>query len=361
MATGRQVRATLADRRTYDGRPGLSQRAAEAGIGGVLVMVDCHRNRIGTYEAFNALSFPPGSPVLLDGVARVCAPMLRADGTWRQSVQHLRTGRATACEGYADVVDAVFSALSDEGPGRAGAIVRGWHSALGGAIGFEIGRVFDPECREYLDAGASFDAFLASPDVFVAGLGASATGERCMGVVSDLMDSSSGTVVWEVIPKRTYSMGGYIAEAAALTSGRDSSRPYRMDRSTQDARTGCLPSIVGFVSREGVLWPKVAKPLRTGIPVPEIRVATARTVPGREVLQPVRRSTHAVRTTPFVQRPMAGVDPNAPAPLPPDLLPGVAAAGPGSPDLGGPGGYATEDLAAVARLATPGEQRLSLT
>jgi hypothetical protein len=363
IGTGRSVRAVLSDRRSYSGRPGLRARAGLAGEGGTLVLVDCSRNRVGTFEAFNALPFPAGCPVLVDGTVRVCAPAAREDGVWRQTVQHLRTGRARLCTSYAGVVDAVLAALAEDGPGRAGAVVRGWHAGRGGTMGFEVGRVYDPEARDYLPADPSFDAFLATPDVFVAGLGVPASGEQCMETVSRLMDASPGAVVWEVIPKRSYALGSLAAGAAAMRTGRDASRPYRFDQSSPDLRaTGCLPSVVGFTEREGVLWPKIVVPLQAVPPVPEIRVATARVTPSmdRPPAAPCpARAGRGLRAGRQGQPAAAGradplFSPDAPPPLPPDLLPRIAAAGPGAPDLGGPDGDGTEDTAADAWTGTGG-------
>jgi hypothetical protein len=348
---GRRVRVALAPRRAYEGRPSLRHRlmqAGGAGVGGTLVLTDCSMNRNGTYEAFDAVPFGPGVPVLLDGVARVAAPYQLEDGTWRQSVQHLRSGRARACSSYAEVVDATVAALSEAGPGRSGAVVRGWHSERGGAIGFEILSVYDPDPSEYLPADASFDAFLMSPDVFVSGLNASATGERCMAIVARMLETSRGEVVWEVIPKRTYSLGGLAAQAAALGKGRDRSAPYRLEPGdTGVTTTGCLPTAIGFVERQGVLWPRMAVPLRSGRPVREIRVATARVSPAPEENVPLtgRHSPGAPggeRTRPCA---MAAARDSAP-PVPPDLMRGLVPVS--DLDRGGPDGC--EDVAAIARL-----------
>ena len=48
-------------------------------------------------------------------------------------MQHLRTERARACRGYADLVEAVLSTLSEEAPGRAGAAVL-FSRGIGGGI-----------------------------------------------------------------------------------------------------------------------------------------------------------------------------------------------------------------------------------
>jgi hypothetical protein len=347
---GRRVRVALAPRRAYEGRPSLRHRLAQAGGtggGGTLVLTDCSLNRNGTYEAYDAVPFAPGMPVLLDGVARVAAPYQIEDGTWRQSVQHLRSGRARACSTYAGVVDAVVAALSEPGPGRSGAMVRGWHAGRGGAIGFEILSVYDPDLAEYLPPDASFDAFLMSPDIFVSGLNASASGERCMAIVARMLESSPGEVVWEVIPKRTYSLGGLAAQAAALGRGRDRSAPYRIEPAAPDATaTGCLPTAIGFVERLGVLWPRMAVPLRAGRPVRDIRVATARVSPAPEE-HPVRTvrkastSAGGLRPRPF-GLPIGARD-EVP-PIPPDLMRGLVPV----PDGGRRDGC--EDVAAIARL-----------
>lgn len=377
VATGRRVRASLADRRSWEGRPSLAERRRqldENGPGGILVLTDCQRSRSGTFEALNATPFPAGSVVLVDGVARVCAPFRRAGGGWGQSIQHLRTDHAVACGSYGEVVDAVLVALAEDGPGRAGAVVRGWHGLTGGAMGFEVGQVFDPASRCYVAPDASFDAFLAQPDVFVAGVGASGDGARCMDIVGRLMDANPGEIVWEVVPKRTYSMGGFVAEAAGLRTGRDPSLPYRMDQGGGSA-TGCMPSLLAFVERDGSFWPRIAVPLRGDLrPVPEIRVATRnaepRALPDAPPAPPEAAAAGPVARRSAGQRGALGVlrligggavraaaadplaDPDAPPPIPPELgLPLLAAsARGGAPDLGGPGGAGPEDLAALARL-----------
>lgn len=339
VSNGRRVRAVLADRRGYDGRPSLPQRVLEAGPDGIMVLIDCHRNRNGTFEAFNALPFPASAPVLVDGVARVSVPWMRREGGWRQSVQHLRTDQAVSCDSYMTLVDAVLAALSKDGPGRAGAIVRGWHIERGGAMGFEIGRIFDPDVRDYLDAEMSFDAFLASPDVFVGGLGTSATGDHCMGIVSRLMDECPERIIWEVIPKRTYSLGGAVATAAGLGTGRDPSRSYRMNAMSVESRaTGCLPSIIAFAERDGVFWPRLAVPFRIGEPVPEVRISTA------SVFSVCH---HRVSASGPQARGERGLT-RSTRPMSAELL-AVAAAGPGSPDLGGLDGTVNEDVAAFSR------------
>lgn len=378
LSTGHRVRASLADRRGWEGRPTLGERRdhlESGGPGGVLVLTDCQRSRSGTYEAFNASPFPAGSVVLVDGAARVCAPFRRGGGSWGQSIQHVRSERSIACGSYAEVVDAILSALAEDGPGRAGAVVRGWHAATGGAMGFEVGRVFDPDARDYLQPDASFDAFLGQPDVFVAGVGTSGDGARCMDIVGRLMDENPGEIVWEVIPKRTYSLGGFVAEAAGLRTGRDLSLPFRFNKS--ERATGCAPTLLAFVERDGSLWPRVAVPLRgDASPVPEIRVATRHATPGPLPAPEARPSRDEPVAAPMTRRskgmygaigalnllgparpaPAGTVDPlavlDAPPPIPPELgLPLIAAsARGGAPDLGGPEGAGPEDVVALARL-----------
>ncbi len=345
IENGRVIRATLSDRRQFDARKGLEQVFSECGPDGTIVLTDCAQNRNGTFEAGNSIAFPSGALVLADGVARISTPRCRPNGTWAQSIQHLRSGRARTCDRYTDVVDGILAALAEEGPGRSSAVVRGWHTDRGGAIAFEIAPVFDAAEMVYLNADESFDAFLASPSIFVAGLGTSASGHDCMGIVARMMDDPK-TVVWEVIPKRTYSLSNLAAEAAALGTGRDLSAPYRLPSARDPLATGCLPTLLGFVERQGVLWPRIALPLRSGLPVPELRIATGRIKPDQAVRRPESSSKVSVeRRNPAGHRMSKGLNLDAPPPTPPDL-PQLADMGPDAPDLDG---YA-EDLEAVTRI-----------
>lgn len=108
---------------------------------------------------------------------------------------------------------------------------------MAGFEGFEdIQREFR---RSHLDAHMSFDAFLASADVSLAGLGTSGSGEHRVAIMSRLMDGSTGQVVWEVIPERTHSLGTVGAPAGAVPALQD--RPCgRLSRDWLPSDTGSL-------------------------------------------------------------------------------------------------------------------------
>lgn len=369
LVTGRSVRAALAERRSYDGRPTLADRREQLGDGGRLILTDAWLNRNGIYEALNALPFQRGSLILTDGLVRVSVPRQRDVGAWSQSIQHLRTDGAIHCTTYPEIVDAALAALAEEGPGRAAAVVRGWHAEKRGGMSFEIARLFDRDERAYLPPENSFDAFLAAPDVYVGGLNTSASGERCLEILSRLMNDHPDEIVWEVIPKRTYSMGGLVAEAAGLGTRRDASAPYRSDSHRQS--TGFMPSVVAFVERDGVAWPRFVGPQRgDSLPQPLTYVATANVTPVPPQFSPARVSgepgnaSKAGAVTPSgapgrirsssVRRP-AAMDPvvahDAPPPMPPDLaFPSFPASGEDMPDLSAFDGIDTDDLAALSRL-----------
>lgn len=344
VVSGRAVRAILTRSPQRRACFTLGARFDASGTQGIIILSSCSKNRNGTWEASGASSYSSPKHVLTDGTMRACAAVQRAGGAWVQSVQHLRTGRATACRSYEAVVDAVIAALGEDGPGRAGAVVRGWHPVRDGAMGFEVGLAFDPSLRGYLDAETSFSMFLAKRDVWVAGIGEHTTGERCLDIVGGLIERHPDDIVWEVISKRTYSLGGMIAESAGLGVGRDASTAYRMGDYT--GQTGCLPSIIGFVERYGTLWPRVVSPQRgEGEPVSELRVPTTwarpSTVDPRQAVG--GRSDRRSKSVP------AETAPACPAPLPPDLiLPRLAAAGHGSPDLCASDGIGAQDVAALS-------------
>lgn len=261
LVTGRPVRATLSDWRTFDNRPTVSERILEAGDGGVLIFSDAQFNRIGTFEAFNIVAVPKHGNIDTSGYMKVSAPSQRHNGTWSQSIQHLRTNRAVMCRSYEAVIETALSALSDDGPGRPGVVIRGWDPNGSGSMAFEFGSMFDPSDRVYLDPETSFDAFLASPDIYVYGLNTSTSGVTCTEIMASLLEENGDDLVWEVIPKKTYSLGGFIAEGAGLGQRRDNSKPYRFDAARR--RTGFLPSIIAFKEgRAGIMWPRIITPQR---------------------------------------------------------------------------------------------------
>jgi hypothetical protein len=354
LVSQRKVRVTLSDRRNFANRISLENALEQVGVHGVLVLLDCHQNRLGTFEARNVIAFSNPSLVLLDGMARVSAPSRRGDGSWGQSIQHIRTGQAALCGSYADVVESLLNALEQPGPGRSGAIIRAWHTEKGGVLGFEVPSVFDPTAKDYLGSEQSFDSFLASPDVYVGGIGATVSGEKCMDMVLRLLADSHKEVLWEVLPKRTYSLGSLAAEAAAA-GGRDFSKPYRMSPGDIWSRsTGCLPTLIGFTDRGGVLWPRIAAPLRAklpALPIPELRIASGMVKPDAVPTPNAARENVRAKAKRF----MSSYQPPAEAAANPavsDLLPLLAAAGPGSPDIGGLDGSRTEDLLSLAKVET---------
>jgi hypothetical protein len=319
MVSGTPLKAVLDDWRTFEGRRTLVERFQDCGgHGGFMVLLACDIDRNGLRRASNAYAIPKDGLVLIDGVVRACAPLQKDDGSWSQSIQHLKTGRAVTCSSYPELVDACVSALSEEGPGRAGALVRGWHAQALRAMAFEVGSVFDAYEGKYLSAEESFDAFLATPDIFVHGLSTKTEGHACMDRVASIMEEHPNEVVWEVIPKRSYSLGGFIAEAADAKSGRDASMPFRMDKSRRS--TGCLPGIVAFVRREDVLWPRLCVPFCNATPVPEALVSTARVSPPVVMPTPPVVSLPAGRVK--IVKPaflFGGTSPDMPAPLPPSM------------------------------------------
>ena len=302
------IRATLADRRTYDGRSTLADVREQYGEGCILVLSDCVRNRLGTFEARKVTPFVSESLVVTSGLASVTKARQHEDGRWVQTIQHLATDRSALCKDFRHLVDEVLASL-DAGEGRSGAMVRGWHggSRRASVMAFDVTRTWDRHAKRFHDAEASLDAFLAAESIYIAGVNATATGEQCLGEVERLMGSHPHDIVWEVIPKQSYGLGGVAAEEAGLRVRRDPSEAYRI---TSD-QTGYLPSVIGFTERDDVLWPRLVAPIRMGIePSPAAYVPTAHAVPGA----PVRSHGSPGRAATA----QAAVEDCSP-PMPPDL------------------------------------------
>jgi hypothetical protein len=198
------------------------------------------------------------------------------------------------CEDFSDLMAAVAATLGGgSGHGRSGAVVRGWHprSRKAGIMSFEIAQAWDPEARVYLAADGSLAAFSAMPDVFISGINTSASGAQCLDEAERLMGAYPDDIVWEIIPKQSFSVSGLAAEEAGLQIRRDPSGPYRLPGGRS---TGFVPSVIGFADKNGSWWPRIVAPSRLDAkPVAAPYVATPHAAPGAQPRAPEASSLPA--------------------------------------------------------------------
>lgn len=240
LPDGQQVRVTMSQDGGVQSRVGLEQRSDRVLPGGVIVFHDCSRNPNGTYEARRSVvvSATPDEAlrVMHDVQASVLAPVRREDGTWTQPAQIIDAARSRVVASYDEIVAGVLTSLSEDGPGRAGAVLRGIDPD-GQAAAVMIHRAWDGEKGRYLSPEESFDAFVDRESVRIDGLENSyLSGAEFLGYVQTLEG-----VAWEVVPMRSVSYGPAASQAVSEGTRRDPSLAYRMMPGS--TWTGFAPSL----------------------------------------------------------------------------------------------------------------------